>query len=137
MTTTTKGTQRQQLSALVTAYILNAIDGEGYDKELTTDRDKLIFLAECFIDEYCFPDNLKRYGSYQNTFAEWIQGLPSSFNLDYKNYRIIEIAKEWNSIPQNADDRAEDKILANWWNFISAKVMVLFNKHKIQLYTKD
>lgn len=130
---TTLKTPRTQLKSFVNAYILDAIDGSGYGKELTTDTDKLQFVADCYKSEYSFPDNLKRYGSHQNCFANWLQGLPSSFNIDYENYRIIELAIEWGSIPANADDRKTDKILDNWWNFIACKTIQLMAKHKISI----
>lgn len=127
----TKTTNRKQLNSFVNSYILNAIDGEGYGENLTTDTERLQFLAKCFKYQYVYPDNLKRYGSYQETLRQWIMGLPSCFNVDFENYRIIEIAKEWHSIPDNATDKQEDKILDNWFNFIAAKTMQLFSKHNI------
>lgn len=131
MSTTT--TPRKQFNDLVNAYILGAIDSSGYGKELTTDTEKLQFVMDCYQSEYAYPQNLQRYKTHQNCFANWLQGLPSSFNIDYENYRIIEIAKQWGSIPQNADDRQEDKILNNWWNFIAAKTFQLMNKNNIRL----
>lgn len=135
MTTNTQhGTARQKLSSFVNAYILDAIEGSGYGKELVTDTEKLQFVADCYKSEYAFPENLQRYGSHQNSFANWIQGLPSSFGIDYENYRIIELAKEWGSLPAVCDDRQEDKILDNWWNFIACKTIQLMAKHKIKIY---
>lgn len=125
----------KELNALVFPYILNAINGEGYGKELTSDKEKLTFLAETFKSEYCYEYNLKRYGSYQEVMKNWLMGLLSCFNIDFENYRIIEIAKEWGSIPVNADDRAEDKILANWFNLIAAKTFQLFRKHGINIFS--
>lgn len=131
---TTKTISRKELTALVNNYILSAIDGEGYGKEFNNDTEKLQFLADCFKDQYCFPDNLKRYGSYQECLRQWLMGLPSCYNVDYENYRIIEIAKEWQSIPVNANDKQEDKIISNWFNFIAAKTIMLMGKHKIYIY---
>jgi hypothetical protein len=134
ITKTAHGTQRSKLNAFVTAYILNAIDGEGYGKELSTDKEKLEFVADCFINEYCFKDNLIRYGSYQNVFSEWLMGLPSCINIEFRNYQIIQLAKQWGSIPANATGKQEDKIISNWFNFIAAKTFQLMNKHKINIY---
>ncbi len=124
----------KELKVLINAYILNAIDGEGYGKEFNTDTERLQFVADCFKDQYLFPDNLKRYGTYQEVFRQWLMGLPSCFNIDYENYRIIEIAKEWGSIPIDATDRQEGKILSNWFNFIAAKTIMLMGKHGINIY---
>lgn len=127
-------TTTKQLNANVFSYILDAIDGSGYGKELTTDKDKLQFVADCFNSEYAYPENIKYYGSYSKCFTSWLQGLPSSFNIDYENYRIIEIAKQWNSLPINATDKQEDKILDNWFNFITNKTFQLMKKHKVLPY---
>lgn len=129
-----KNISTKELNAKAFPYILSAIDTEGYDTTATTDKERLQFVCDCFKSEYCFPDNLKRYGSYQNTFANWLMGLPSSINIDFENCRIIEIAKEWGSIPQDADDKQEDKILSNWFNFIAYKTFQLFRKNGISVY---
>lgn len=123
-----------ELNSKVFPYIINCIDESGYGLELTTNAEKLQFVADCFKREYLFPDNLKRYGSYQKVFENWLMGLPSSFNVDFENYKIIEIAKNWGSIPKDADDRQEDKILDNWFNFIASKTFQLMRKHKVLPY---
>ncbi len=125
----------KELNAKVIPYILDAIHSE--EKQFSNDQERLQYLAETFMSEYCWAANLRLYGSYQEVMRNWIMGLPSAFNIDFENYRIIEIAKEWGSIPKDADDRMEDKILDNWFNLIAAKTMQLFSKYKIQLHTKD
>lgn len=128
-------TTTKELNANVFSYILNAVDGEGYGKVLTSDKDKLQFIADCFNSEYGHKENIKYYGSYSNCFKNWLMGLPSCFNIDFENYRIIEIAKEWNSLPANATDRQEDKILDNWFSFITNKTFQLMKKNNILPYT--
>lgn len=131
---TTKGIKTKELNRLTFAYILDAIDSSGYGKETTTDTEKLQFLADCFNSEYVYTENLRRYGSYQKTFENWLRGLPSSFNIDFENYRIIEIAKLWGSIPQNATEAQEDKILSNWWHFIACKTFQLMKAKNVLPY---
>ncbi len=123
----------KELNANVFAYILDAIDNPDSDIIMTTE-EKLQFLSDQFKDAYVFSDNLKRYGNYQTLFKEWIMGLPSCFNIDYTNYDIIRIAKLWKSIPENATDKQEEKIINNYFNFIAAKTMQLFSKHKINSF---
>jgi hypothetical protein len=101
-------------------YILNAIDGDNYGIVLNTDAEKLQFLSDTFEKEYGFM--IKKVG-YLKALIEWMQGLPSAFNVDFENYRIIEIAKEWGSIPEDATDKQEDKILDNWFNLIANKTI--------------
>lgn len=124
----------KELNTHVFAYILNAIDGEGYGRSFANDTEKLQFLADTFKSEYGYSENIKYYGSYGKCFMNWLMGLPSSFNVDYENYRIIEIAKEWGSLPAKCDDRQEDKILDNWWNLITHKTFQLMKKHKVLPY---
>jgi hypothetical protein len=126
-------TRSPKFKAIVDNYILSAIDGEGYEKTFSNDTEKLQFLADTFKSEYCYPENLKRYGSYQETLRNWIMGLPSVFNIDFENYRILELSKEWGSLPANATEKQEDKLLENWFNFIAAKTLQLMNKHSIKI----
>src|SRR5690606_15394518 len=106
-----------ELNARAFAYILSVIDGENYGQEPTTDKEKVDFVYQCFKSEagHLVP----RVGEYA-AFNEWITGLPSSFNVEFRNYRIIEIAKEWGSIPADATEKQEDKILGNWFNLITS-----------------
>ena len=124
-------THSKHVQNLATAYILNAIDCSGYDIECNTAKEKLQFLADTFKSEYCYPENLRYYGSKQKTFENWLRGLPSSFNIDFENYRIIEIAKEWQTIPQNASEKLEDKVLGNWWALIYINVNRLMRDNNI------
>lgn len=130
---TTIKTNYKTFNALVSDYIINAIDSTLYNVETNTEAEKLQFLADTFKKEYCFPENLKRYGSYQNVLAEWIMGLPSVFNIDYENYRIIELAKEWGTLDQNASESKEDLVIRNWFNLIAFKTIRLMKKHNISL----
>jgi len=127
-------TNSKSFAAKINPYLLDAVNGENYGKELATDKEKLQHVADCFKSEYCFPANLKRYGSYQNVFAQWLMGLPSCYSIDYEHYRIIELAKEWGSLAPDVDDRQEDKILDNWFNFIAFKTFQLMRKHGINPY---
>ncbi len=111
-------------------YILNAIDATGYGNyQLKSDAEKLQFLVDTFKSEY--GHNVKSVGQ-QKAFVNWMQGLPTCFNIDFENYRIIEIAKEWGSLEKGATDKQEDKILSTWHNFIYMRVSGLCRKNKIQ-----
>ena len=118
---------------LINTYILNAIDGEGYGKVLNTDKEKLQFLVDTFNHEYSFPDNLKRYPNNQERLNNWIQGLPSSFNIDFNHDNIIKVSKELNLLPIDATSKQEDKIITNWFNLIAYKTIVLIRKNNISI----
>lgn len=120
-----------ELNNKVFSYILQAIDGEGYERTFSNDTERLQFLADTFKSEYGW---YAEQVGHLKAFREWLMGLPSSFNVDFENYRIIEIAKEWGSLSPNATERQEDKILDNWFSFIANKTFQLMKKHKVLPY---
>ena len=132
-------TQSQDIT-FVNPYIFECINSEAYyvncNKEDETEAERLQFLYDTFVTEYWYDYNKKYYhNNIYNAFASWLQGLPSSFNIDFANYRILEIAKEWGSLAIDATEKQEDKILANWWNFISIKTFHMFKKYKIDQHS--
>ena len=120
------GKTRKEVKDMVNAYLLAAVDGESYGKELTTEKEKVNFVMETFKSEYLHRNN--RQGKMCTLFGEWPQGLPSSFNIDFENYRILEIAKEWGSIAKTDSEAKKDKILGNWFNYIANKFFQLHSK---------
>jgi len=121
----------KEVNANVFPYIVDSISSDGYGVNPTTEKEKLQFLFDTFKSEYGWA--ISRYGIYR-AFAEWCQGLPSSFNIDYENSEILKLAKKWGSLSSNPTERQEDKILDNWFNFISNKTFQLFRKHNISIY---
>lgn len=130
MTTTTT---TRKVATIPATYILNCIDSEGYDIHTETEREKMQFLADTFKSEYGWAYTTGRYKSAQQTFVEWIMGLPSSFNIAFENYEIIKLAKEWGFLAPDADDRKEDKFLESYWNRIYMAVQKLCSKHGVDL----
>jgi len=109
-------------------YIIDCIDSNGYGIKTTTDKEKLQFLFGTFKSEK--KHEIAKNGIYK-AFESWCKGLPSCFNIVFYNCDIISLAKSWKSIPENATEKQEDKILDNYWNFITVKAFQLFRKHHI------
>lgn len=111
----------------VKQYILNAIDFDGYDNALpmSTDAEKLQSLDQVFRAEYGWMIN--RVG-YQAAMREWISGLPSCFEIEYRNHAIIELAIEWGSLTINSTEREQEKIIDNFFNFVAAKTTQMIYK---------
>jgi hypothetical protein len=120
--------KNMKLDAYAKAYILNCIDGSGYDRDLTTDYGRLKFLVETFDSEYQW--HIKQVGP-QKAFSEWLTGLPSACTVEYRNFEIIQIAKQWGSIPEDASEAQEQKILDNWFSFLANKALQMFKKYKV------
>jgi hypothetical protein len=111
-------------------YILDSIDGDGYGVQLTTDKKKIDFVYDTFSNEYSYTiEHYKRAGiSEARVFASYLAGLPSCINIEFRNYYILEMAKQWGSLPENATERQEEKILSNWFAFIATNFFQLKNK---------
>lgn len=110
------------------AYIMNAIDPEAYEVHRETDKEKLVFLFDTFQSEYGW--RVKQVG-LQTALMDWLQGLPRAINIAFYNHDILKLAKEWGSLPDNASEKQEDKILNNYWRFMSMRIISLWHKHGI------
>ena len=113
-----------ELDKTVKLYILNAIDTD-YNG---SDKDAVTGLKESFYAEYGWM--VERAGE-QKALAEWLQGLPSAINIDFYNHEILKLAVLWGSIPENATEKQEDKIIDNWFNFIANKIGQLFRGYHV------
>jgi predicted RNA methylase len=100
-------------------YILNCIDPTGYDKELSTDYEKIQFLNETFHSEFWKTHQRLFKDDERKGFAEWIPGLPSSFNVDYANHTIIDVAIEMGLINESRSESEEDEFIEGWYGLIA------------------
>lgn len=107
-------------------YILDCIDYDGIPFA------KLIHVRGYFEVEYNYPENKVYYPNTQARLAQWFMGLPSAINIDFENYRIIELAKEWGSLSLDATERQEQDVLDNWFNLMAFRLIRLSEKHGIQ-----
>ena len=97
--------------------------------------ERLQQVCEAFNGEYNYHDNKRRYPNLQDRFAQWLMGLPSALSVEYRNYYILEFARKWGALPsdfknEKQKERAEEKILENWFSFAARKFFQLcrFNK---------
>jgi len=113
-------------------YVIDSISSEGYDEQPKTKKEKLQFLYDTFKDEYWNNNpSVQRLGETK-AFEEWIKGLPSSYNIEFSNYDILKLAKRSGSLPENATEKQEDRVLENYWNFISVKTFQAFKKYDVK-----
>ena len=111
-------------------YFINAIDNQEYNNEiLATDKDKLQFLFDTFKTEKDYQ--IKRIGVY-NAFMDWAQGLPTLLNLPYSDYDILSFAVEMGSLQDTTRDNENNKVIDNYYNFVTSHYFKLFKKHKIR-----
>lgn len=106
-------------------YIFNCIYSEEF--ELKNNTQKLEYVLSCFKAEYGF--NIQRLGLYK-AFSEWLQGLPSCFNIAFYNGDILNLAKKWGQEPKT--ENQENKIISQWFDFITNQFFKLVKSYKIE-----
>ena len=111
-------------------YVLNTIDPDCYDNPAESDREKLQFLWETFNVEFVYPDNLKRFKTLENCFAEWIPGLPGAFSPHFYPHEILGIGWAWN-FDLSTEDKESD-FLDNWFKLLAKIVFQLFKEYQIK-----
>jgi len=124
-----------ELDQKVKLYILSCIDNSGYnDKILTTSNEKIDFLRSTFEGEQQW--HIDHVG-YQNAMTNYLQGLASSLTIEFSDYKILELAILWGSIPKNHTDKQANKILDNYWNFMAGKTCQLLSGYHIPKLTES
>ena len=117
-----------ELDQAAKKYILEAIDPD-YNEADPDDIQSLIDgLKKSFYAEYGW--NVEQQGE-QRALAEWLQGLPSAISIEYQYYAILELAKDWGSIPEDATEKQEQKIIDNYYNFMANKIGQLFRGYHV------
>ena len=96
--------------------------------------DKIQFLKETFEIEYGHAINNL---GYTGALEQWFMGLPSVCTVAFYNSDILEIAREWGSLPENATERQEQKILDNWFNLIACKTRQLITGYHLPPETES
>ena len=118
----------------IEAYILDAIDASGYGRDLKgkTPAEKLEFVRDTFKAEYGWA--VPRYGR-QGAIREWLAGLPSSINIEWRNCEILELGKAWGELPANASAAREDAYLNRWFGSMAFRLIQTARKYGVEFPT--
>jgi len=114
-------------------YILECINPENYDVKANTEGEKIKFLIDTFKSEYINPKNLKRYGCIEKVFTEWLNGLPSAFDIYFYNYNIVEKGKSLGFLSESANERQETIFHNGWLTRLTIAVKKLAKEHGLEL----
>lgn len=112
-----------ELSKAAKKYLIDSIAWDECDD--MTAAEKIAFCKSEFERVANYPYNIKRFPNEQNRLADWLAGLPIS--IAYTNYDILQLAVAWGSIPADYSEKQAEKILENYFNFMAAKLLQLFN----------
>lgn len=119
------------ITAKVQRYIVKNINSEDYGVETKTTKDKLEFLFNTFKAEYGW--SIQRVG-VERSFTDWLRGLPSVIDIEWRNWEILEKGKKLGLLTDNSTESRKDDFLENWFSFITQNTFDLFEKHKIKVY---
>ena len=115
----------QETHNLYNNYLLESLDFDGFDlPKAKTNKDLINLFFGVFNSEMGY--SISRIGEYK-ALVEYLSGLPSCINIDFDNHSIIERAKKYGSLIDNASESDEDKLLNNYWHFMANKLIVLKN----------
>lgn len=120
----------------VEQYIIESMNAD-YIEECTgkdADTPKQLFegLFECFYSEYGRFIQQGR-GNCQEGLKEWLSGLPSAVDIAFFNCDVLEISKEWGMLPENPTEKQEDKILENYFGFMSMQYLKFSRRHGVEI----
>ncbi len=101
-------------------YIFDCIVFSEYQKQPTTKAQKIAYLLEV-----C--NNEKKYNKYpteKDLFIDWCYGLPSCFNMDYQQYKVVKLMDQF-GIKQPKNDY---QLFDFWYGLLYNSVYYLNNK---------
>ena len=108
-------------------YIVGCIDCDGYGTRFFYDirineraaiRERIHFFAVTFLSEYYRPYR----GTKVSQLADYFRGLPSCFNLEFRDYEIGLIGAKWGYVPQKM---STEDFVYKWWDILANGVKKL------------
>lgn len=119
-----KRTNTNEFISKVYNYLLDAIEAQDEN----TDKSPLE-LVEWLADEFDrvanYPFNLQRLPNIQDRMADYLRGLP--IGIDYVYFDILKVSAKWHEVDK-FDDKTENKIIENWFNFLALHCVRLIEK---------
>lgn len=72
-------------------YIFDCINFSDYQNKPEKNSEKIAYLLEVCEREKFY----NKYPTKKAMFVDWLYGLPSCFNVDYQQYKVIELCKNF------------------------------------------
>lgn len=107
-------------------YILDTVETDGEGKELPDDAARIDYIRDRFKGEAGW--NVERSGEFKAMY-DWLQGL--ALDIEFNNYDILQLAKQWGTLAENPTEKQEDKILDSYWGLMATKTLQLINGYRI------
>jgi hypothetical protein len=84
---------------------------------------------ERFDSEYNYEQNRRRYPQLQVRVKEWLSGL--ALTVACYNGDIVNVLEEWHDC--QLTDKQVDRLVLNWFNFLSFKLIQLWREYDIEV----
>lgn len=98
-------TNSKEVKAAMQAHLLDCIDTRDFNQHDGSLKTSLQIICEEFKRVAIYPYNLKHFKTYQACFIDWLQGLPSCFEVEFTNHGILEKMKSFGlPLPTNKDE---------------------------------
>ena len=98
------------------AYIFDSIDHEG------SDREKIAYFYNCFLNEFDFEYNRRRWPNTAVRIGEYLQGLPSCCSVAFTYLEVEQQGKKWGFC---GDDKKTAKFINNWFKMLGVRLVTL------------
>lgn len=124
---------------IVFEYILDSIAPDVHEeKEFKSDYDKIMFINQVFESDFWDTHAVFFKNDRKLTFSEWLSGLPSSLDIEFESYRIVEYGIEWGCLPENPTEDQEDNWIEGWYKLMADHFFLLLDdiKKKAPLSTQ-
>lgn len=115
------------------SYLLSVISSEGYENcpyytACETPEQKAAFSFAVFKAEYSWAIEQK---GIHRALSDWLSGLPSSVNVEYRNHLIIALAESWGQLSPNDRQSKIDGYLNRWFSMMAMRLIGLWRKHGV------
>ena len=126
-------TNNKQVKAAIQKYIIDSLDNSVFPDCKDDLASKLTLVCEEFKSAAVFANNIKRCGTWQAVFIDWLMGLPSSLSIEYYTKEILELMAAWGlPLPANKTEQQGEEL---YRSLIYVNFLDLCKKNKVNFYS--
>jgi hypothetical protein len=126
-------TTKKEFKVQIQDHIINSVLSDEYGDTI---KEQLQAVIDNFKDYYGKYEQ-KRKPNIQEAFIDWSLGLPSSFNIEYRNFEIQELIKTWfNTAGETYKEPKDDqKTYDLYYWLVYRELNNLLKQNKLSLYS--
>ena len=113
-----------------TQYMREAIRGE-WPSDLAAAQESY----KAWKEEFDYDYNRRRWSRVQDRVAEWLRGLPSAASIEYRDYYIGELGREWYKAVHGKEPTAKqiDHLIERWWDWCAQALIKIWTNNGVIL----